>query len=321
MKKAIPFLAMLILVFTIAPFTLPSAFAASQLIGASHQGESAPQSTLYSINPDTGAGVAIGLIGFDRCNGLVHHAPSGQVVAVCDDPITQDETLVEINVVTGQGTAIGLTGDILADLFFHQDITICPNQVIFGHNGIEVSFGQLTTINRITGQATNIGDTSIGFLSGHGLACSFDSTLFLSVEDEFHTLNSVTGASLSSILHTFPAPLPGSADFPRINTMAFDSCTGKLFGGLNDGFGGNPLNSLVTINPSTAVVSTVGQTVDGLSALTFIDPCPVGGELLPIDTAALMLAGIQSSVIWMLPVLVGIVGAGAYYMRTRMSPE
>lgn len=52
-----------------------------------------------------------------------------------------------------------------------------------------------------------------------------------------------------------------------------------------------------------------------------IAPNVVGGELLPIDSTALMLAGIQSSAIWMLPALVGITGAGAFFVRTRMNKE
>jgi len=47
----------------------------------------------------------------------------------------------------------------------------------------------------------------------------------------------------------------------------------------------------------------------------------VGGELLPIDSTALMLAGLQSSAIWMLPVLAGAAGVGAYYIKTRMNKE
>ena len=47
----------------------------------------------------------------------------------------------------------------------------------------------------------------------------------------------------------------------------------------------------------------------------------VGGEFLPIDSTALVLAGLQSSAIWMLPVLAGAAGVGAYYIRTRMTKE
>jgi len=50
-------------------------------------------------------------------------------------------------------------------------------------------------------------------------------------------------------------------------------------------------------------------------------PSVVGGELLPIDSTALMLAGLQSSAIWMLPVLAGAAGAGAYYIKTRMNKD
>jgi len=47
----------------------------------------------------------------------------------------------------------------------------------------------------------------------------------------------------------------------------------------------------------------------------------VGGEFLPIDSTALMLAGLQSSVIWMLPVLAGAAGVGAFYIKTRMNKK
>ncbi len=47
----------------------------------------------------------------------------------------------------------------------------------------------------------------------------------------------------------------------------------------------------------------------------------VGGEFLPIDTTALMLAGLQSSAIWMLPVLAGIAGTGFYLVKFRMNKE
>ena len=54
----------------------------------------------------------------------------------------------------------------------------------------------------------------------------------------------------------------------------------------------------------------------------FLNECVapiVGGELLPIDSTALMLAGIQSSAIWMLPVLAGVAGSafGVLYIKSR----
>ena len=48
-------------------------------------------------------------------------------------------------------------------------------------------------------------------------------------------------------------------------------------------------------------------------------PPPVGGEFIPIDSAALMLAGLQTSAIWMLPVLAGVAGSafGILYIKYR----
>jgi len=53
----------------------------------------------------------------------------------------------------------------------------------------------------------------------------------------------------------------------------------------------------------------------------FITPiCPiVGGNFLPIDSTVLVLAGLQTSAIWMLPVLTGVAGSafGILYIKSR----
>jgi len=55
----------------------------------------------------------------------------------------------------------------------------------------------------------------------------------------------------------------------------------------------------------------------------FEEPLPtvVGGELLSIDSTALVLAGLQTSAIWMLPVLAGVAGAGFYLIKFRTNKE
>lgn len=47
--------------------------------------------------------------------------------------------------------------------------------------------------------------------------------------------------------------------------------------------------------------------------------CVIGGELLPIDTTALVIAGIQGSALWMLPTLgaVASVGFGLFYLQVK----
>ncbi len=55
--------------------------------------------------------------------------------------------------------------------------------------------------------------------------------------------------------------------------------------------------------------------------LVLTGPHIVGGELLPIDNTALVLAGIQSSTVWMFPVLAVAAGAGAFYLKVRANKE
>jgi len=47
----------------------------------------------------------------------------------------------------------------------------------------------------------------------------------------------------------------------------------------------------------------------------------VGGHSMVIDSNALLLAGLQSTAMWMLPVVAGAAGAGAYYIKTRMNKD
>ena len=44
---------------------------------------------------------------------------------------------------------------------------------------------------------------------------------------------------------------------------------------------------------------------------------PVGGEILPINSVALLLGGIQSMTLWMAPVLAGAAGTAAFYLKSR----
>jgi hypothetical protein len=55
----------------------------------------------------------------------------------------------------------------------------------------------------------------------------------------------------------------------------------------------------------------------GLALAFEEEPKVVGGEFLSIDNTALMLAGIQSLSVWMIPTLAGIAGAGFYLVKLR----
>ena len=44
---------------------------------------------------------------------------------------------------------------------------------------------------------------------------------------------------------------------------------------------------------------------------------PVAGELLPLDSSALMIAGLTSMSVWMVPTVLGLAGAGVYLVKFR----
>jgi len=43
----------------------------------------------------------------------------------------------------------------------------------------------------------------------------------------------------------------------------------------------------------------------------------VAGELLPLDSSALMIAGLTSMTVWMVPTVLGLAGAGVYLVKFR----
>ena len=47
------------------------------------------------------------------------------------------------------------------------------------------------------------------------------------------------------------------------------------------------------------------------------EPKPVAGELLTLDSSALVMTGLSSSAIWMVPIVAGVASAGVYLIKTR----
>jgi len=90
------------------------------------------------------------------------------------------------------------------------------------------------------------------------------------------------------------------------------SCTGILYGG-----GGFSFDHFGTINPSTGTFTLIEDLVgDTIGALAFDSDCkqPVGGNLLPIDTTSLLLAGAQSQTGIMLTLIIVSCGIGACFV-------
>jgi len=60
-----------------------------------------------------------------------------------------------------------------------------------------------------------------------------------------------------------------------------------------------------------------------LTGFSQLDSCnvPVAGELLSLDSSALVIGGLASSAVWMVPAVAGIVGAGIYLVKFRSSRD
>ena len=48
---------------------------------------------------------------------------------------------------------------------------------------------------------------------------------------------------------------------------------------------------------------------------------PVAGDLLSLDSSALVIGGLASSAVWMIPAVAGIAGAGIYLVKTRANRD
>lgn len=114
-------------------------------------------SQLLRLNPDTGAGVAIGAIGFTT-NGLAV-AADGTIYAG-----TTAGQLIRINPVSGAGTLVGNFGGGLTS---SGDLAFDSNDVLYGALN-SAGTVVLARIDRNTGAATVIGPT--GFNTVYGLA-------------------------------------------------------------------------------------------------------------------------------------------------------
>jgi len=73
-----------------------------------------------------------------------------------------------------------------------------------------------------------------------------------------------------------------------------------------------------SVSGATSISSTPNQILGDIAIRPLIS---VGGIEIPIDSTALLLAGLQTSTIWMLPVLAGAGAVGVYYIKTRMNKD
>jgi len=309
----------LVAVLLLLPLGTLQVFAAPILYGSNGSGGmggTLVPSTLYTINTSTGAATPVGLIGFNNCGAMDFHPGLTILYAICKD-VNGALVLITINHNTGIGTFVATvtgsiapaTGGVMDVSFRNSDSTLFVTTLISGGGGPLV---ELHTINIGSGASTLVGNLIFASSPGNGLAFSPADTLFHISLVFFNFLNQGTGFA------NFIAPTSWSPPLinPRDNAMDFEPGTGILFSSTNDGSMGSGPNYLSTVNTATGVVTRIGQTVNGLDAIAFFpNSVPIGGTIVPIDTASLLLVGVHTTTAWLIPFIIAAVGFGLVILR------
>ncbi|MGH8875397.1 MAG: hypothetical protein ACRDVM_09140, partial [Acidimicrobiia bacterium] len=214
-----------------------------------------PNTTLYKVNPATGArSETIGEIGFS-VTGLAFDPTTGTLYgSTTSNDATEPGSLVRINTDTGAGTLVGPAGTriVAGCTTGTADITFTTDGQLWGWSECT---DDLYNINKATGVGTLVGDSGFGSY-GSGLAADpDDNTLWLTpdgADGEYFTVNRTTG------LLTSQGTLDGSDD-GSINSLAF-TCDGEtLFGTHNFDFTAPTARELVTIDTATDSINSIGD--------------------------------------------------------------
>lgn len=211
-------------------------------------GQAGANSTLYTLDPTTGARIAtIGSVGFS-VRGLAYdtqnHTLYGSTSGTSD--------LITINTATGAGTLVSAFSQTV------QPITYDPTtNNLYGWS---TSTNSLYTLDKTTAAATLVGPSGLT-TAGAGLAANTAGAIFLAGNGNNGPLYTIDKSNGSPTNVTTLTNAPGNQG-AQVPALAFDS-SGTLFAfsrGKND---------LLTIDTTTGVITDLGATQPGLNALAF----------------------------------------------------
>lgn len=239
--------------------------------------------TLVTIDPATGAYTVVGPLNDAsgnnyRITGLAVHPTTGVLYGSSNNQSpTNPRSLVMIDPLTALVTLVGSYGTPSQTM---ADLTFSSLGVLYGW--LEASDDDLYTINPVTGAAALVGESGLSTY-GSGLAADSSGTLYFAGDGTggtLWTINPATGAPT-------PGPTlgngPGNSGDP-VAALAF-SPLGVLYGVVGS-FGGTAY--LVTIDPLTGGITTIGQTIDRLDAIAFT---PGASEIPEPSSLSLLLLG------------------------------
>jgi hypothetical protein len=220
-------------------------------------------SVLYRINPVSGVAAAVGPMNVFDCGGLARDPLSGTLFAAARNPTTSEQSLWTVDDATGAATLVGALGvaSTISDLSFRSDGALFSIHAI----GIDLP---VATVNAATGAATPLGPSGTSGI-GNGLGFDLSDRLLHANDATINEIDQTTGQAVPLASLVFPQ-LCGT---PRLSALTA-GVSGDMFGALTCD-GGAPAY-LVTVDPTSGVVTTIGQTVDGLEGIAFVPSCGDG---------------------------------------------
>ncbi len=289
-------------------------------------------------NTDSGPGLA-----FDKINGVLYLTDGGgaDTIYIVDLVIPMDGLANPIGGAANFAN-LGMGFAAMASLDFDSAGVLYGSANIVGNGG---SGGDhLATIHLGTGLATIIGPygvcqnftpgapfpadgsgdcdiegiEAIGFdgsgqLWGIARAHNLPATAVNTVANGLYQINAVTGqAAIFTTIQNAPAGGMVSMEF---------ACDGTIYVGSQRNSGGEL--GQVTIIGNVATYASIGggtafgNSLAGLAFDTACDgePSAIGGDILSINTASLLVAGMQTGFAWILPLVLSAVGIGALVIR------
>jgi len=279
---------------------------------------------IHKINPDTGATISSVEITLGASfssdliviggTGIAFNPDDGKIYVLLkttteqgeSDNLAEDRVLATVDPLTGIATLVGDTGKTnIASLTFN------PGTLF----SVDRDFEGLSTISTVDGSVEDL--CRLADNNGNGLARnSNDGEIYFVTDDVYQRIDDF-GVGMSNPCDVTDISVSGFLVEP--GPLLFFPIENFFLVGLDRG---TELWSLTTTSGADLdFIGDFDHKSRGLTMILDFTPDVVGGEFLPIDSTALLLAGLQSSTIWMLPVLAGAAGIGAYYIKTRMNKE